>query len=197
MAGNVKAQKSLIQKFKKMRYPEKIWVLTHPFVAKKAWDITKHAQQKAKEMVDDPAFDRDANGGQVDAFRHTYWMALLSQKIGARKALSLGKAHEKSNRVDYKRHELEDGSLPDSVSCEMDLRNNKIGIELGKLHKTATDTTLCAIVKQTVLDGKCWKIRKNEHGRFLDYNIKVIEDEAWKGKWINPKTLVPSNYLRK
>jgi len=41
--------------------------------------------------------DGDASGGQVDAFRHAYWMARLHQEIGKRAAFSLGKSHEKEN----------------------------------------------------------------------------------------------------
>ena len=39
----------------------------------------------------------DNNGGALDAFKHAFWMARLTQGIGHRASLSLGKAHEKGN----------------------------------------------------------------------------------------------------
>ena len=44
-----------------------------------------------------PLLDKDPSGGQVDAFRHAYWMARLNEEIGKNAAKSLGKAHEKEN----------------------------------------------------------------------------------------------------
>ena len=188
------AQESTFKKFMKMHCPEKMWVITHPFVAKKAWAITQHARQLASEMINDPDLDGDYSGGQIDAFRHGYWMASLSQKIGKQRAYKLGVAHEKGNRIDYEKRKNEEGILPDSVSCEMDLRNNKVGIQIGHENKNAAPVELQLLIKQAILEGLFWKIKKTTDGRFLDANRNVLSEEDWKGKWTNPKTLVPSTY---
>src|SRR4051812_15529731 len=65
--------------------PEKWWAFTHPFVLHKVYTMTIEARHASKEMMKDSTLDHDANGGQVDAFRHAYWMALLSQHIAPRK----------------------------------------------------------------------------------------------------------------
>ena len=70
---------------------------------------------------------KDNNGGKLDAFKHSYWMARLTQGIGKRAAFRLGKAHEKGNYQTYQRRRLEDGLLPDKPSTDMDLYNNNIG----------------------------------------------------------------------
>src|SRR5690242_2677899 len=112
--------------------PEKWWVIWHPFVAKKAYRISLEARTVADSLRTSPVLDGDANGGQVDAFRHSYWMARLSQSMCWKKARSLGKAHEKGNYKSFKKGKMEEGTLPDSASGAMDLYNNKVGIEIGR-----------------------------------------------------------------
>lgn len=185
--------KNYAQKIKDIHRPEKIWVILHPFSVLKSWKISKEARLIANSHINDPDFDGDYNGGQVDAFRHTLWMAMLTQKTSARTALKLGIAHEKGNKIDYDKRLLEEGKLPDSVACEMDLRNNSVGISIGKENKKMPAKELQKIVKQTVLEGKSWKINKNKDGQFLDKNDRLIPEEQYLGKWITPKVLVPSN----
>jgi len=189
--------KNYAQKIKDIHRPERIWVICHPFSVLKAWKISKEARLIANSHINDPDFDGDYNGGQVDAFRHTLWMAMLTQKTSARAAEKLGIAHEKGNKIDYDKKLLEEGKLPDSVACEMDLRNNKVGINIGKKYKKTPSDELQKIVKQAVLDGECWIINKDTNGQFLDENDKLIPEEKYIGKWITPKVLVPSNKIRK
>ena len=89
--------------FRTLSGPEKYWIITHPFIAKKVWKITSHTLAITKEVINDSLLDGDEAGGQVDAFRHAFWIASLSQKICWRKALSLGKAHEKGNYRSFKK----------------------------------------------------------------------------------------------
>lgn len=191
------AQESNFKKFCNLHFAEKVWVLTHPFVAKKALAITNKAQSVANKMIHDKDFDGDYNGGQVDAFRHSFWMASLSQKIGYRKAVRLGKAHEKGNKKDFDNKVLEEGSLPCFVSCEMDLRNNEVGARIGKKHKNATQEELITIVKEKVLEGRMFIVKKNNKGEFLTSQDKIIDKKDYIGKWFTPKTLVSSNYIKK
>ena len=88
--------------------PEKWWVVTHPFVANKARKITTGVIRISEEMKKDSLLDGDADGGQVDAFRHAYWMASLSQKIYWKKAIALGKAHEKGDYRKFSKRKVDD-----------------------------------------------------------------------------------------
>lgn len=195
MSINIKSlAQSTIKSFFNLHFPEKIWVLTHPFIAVKTMKITNLSSEISTEAITDTDLDGDYSGGQVDAFRHTLWMAMLSQKINPKKAYKLGVAHEKGNEIDYKKKTLEEGFLPDFVSCEMDLKNNNIGIEIGKNNKNASLEDLKLIVKQAVLSGECYKIKKDKNRNFLDKKGNIIPEEDWKGKWNNPKVLVKSDY---
>ena len=62
--------------------PKKTWVLFHPFKAIKSLEISKEAKRIADSIKKTNLLDGDASGGQVDAFRHAYWMARLRQEIG-------------------------------------------------------------------------------------------------------------------
>ena len=134
------------KKFKDLSSPEKCWVLTHPFKAKRALRISIEAQKTSDSIKKTNTLDQDGNGGQVDAFRHAYWMASLSKEIGKKSAKSLGKAHEKGNHKQFKKNELEDRIIPDEASSEMDLYNNLIGIELYTKNKNASRIELIHLV---------------------------------------------------
>ncbi len=92
------------------------------------------------------------------------------------------------------KRKLEEGNLPDEKTCEMDLKNNEIGVQIGKDNKNTSQEELIQIVKQMVLEGKLWKICKDENGEFLDWNGGPINMGDFQGMWQNPKFLVPSDY---
>ncbi|MEI6823130.1 MAG: hypothetical protein WCL51_14460 [Bacteroidota bacterium] len=179
---------------------EKCWALKHIFVAGKAWKITKYVRQVSDSLAKTNILDGDADGGQVDAFRHAFWMAMLSQNMSNKKALKLGIAHEKGNYLDYKKNRKEEGSLPDKISSDMDLYNNNIGIDIGIVIKNNTNIlttdSLKQIIINNILNGKMMVIKKNKKGEFLDTDNNVIKAESLVGKWENNKVLVPSNYVR-
>ena len=64
--------------------------------------------------------------------------AVLSSQIGSKKARALGLAHERGNKKAFEKNILEHGVLPDSVSMEMDLWNNEVGILIGRDNKHAS-----------------------------------------------------------
>ncbi len=187
---------STCSQFKKLSCPEKAWVIKHVFIAKKAWKITQYVRSQTDSVQKTNILDKDANGGQVDAFRHAFWMASLSQKINRRKAYRLGKAHEKGNYLDYKKHRLEDGSFPDKISSDMDLWNNEIGLQIGKTYPCISTDSLQSIVIEQILMGKMKVIKKNKDGFFLDDEGKIIENIKLRGKWENTKVLVNSAYQK-
>jgi hypothetical protein len=192
---------SFAQKFKTFRKlppAEKIWVITHPFVAGKAYKISFEAKSAADSIAKDTTLlDGDGNGGQVDAFRHAYWMARLSSEIGWRRAKSLGDAHEKGNYWQYKKGIKEDGALPDKQSSDMDFLNNDIGRDIGMEYKDVSRDSLKKIIVKMILDGELWILWKNKKGKFLDCDGNIIPDSLLYHKWETPKCLVPSDTKRK
>ncbi len=181
-------QKSSLKSFKKLSCPEKWWVIAHPFVAKRALNISLEARQKTDSIQQNKILMGYGNGDQIDAFRHTYWMAKLTQTIGERKARKLGRAHEKGNYRDYKKGNKEDGSLPDKISSDMDLYNNEVGIKVGKEQLE----NLVQKVIEEVKNGNCKIIKKDKQGKFLDCEGNMIPKESLIGKWENNKCLVES-----
>ena len=183
--------------FKKLPPPEKIWVITHPFVAGKAYKISLEAKNVADSLTrDTTVLDGDGNGGQVDAFRHAYWMARLTSEIGWRRSRSLGNAHEKGNYWQYKKGILEDGALPDKESSDMDFLNNDIGRDVGLEYKNISKDSLQKVIIKMILDGELWILWKDKNGNFLDCEGNVIPDSLLHHKWETPKCLVPSNKKR-
>lgn len=182
-------QNTTLGQFKKLSCPEKRWVIFHPFVAKKALKVSLEAREITDEIKQQKLLVGTGNGDQIDAFRHAYWMARLAQEIHWRKANRLGKAHEKGNYQQFKKGKLEDDVLPDKISSEMDLYNNKVGLNLGKLNK---EKELKNEVLNLVKDGKCKIIKTDAEGNFLDEKNNLIPLEELKGKWENRKVLVDS-----
>ncbi len=194
LVSQIKA--TVCQQYKKLSRPEKWWVIKHIFVAKKAWRITQYVRLQVDSIQRASVLDGDANGGEVDAFRHAFWMASLSQKMNWRKAYRLGEAHEKGNYLDYKKHRLEDGTFPDKVSSDMDLWNNNIGLQIGKKNRNIKSDSLRSIVIEYICNGKMKVIKKNRQGQFIDFEGTVLENDSLKGKWENRKTLVNSDYTK-
>jgi len=184
---------SSFKKFRQLPCPEKCWVMKHPFIAKKAWKLTQQSLHITDSILSCGIIGKDANGGKVDAFRHAYWMAMLAQKFGKHRALSLGKAHEKSDYRDYKKHRKEDGTFPDKISSDMDLWNNKLGADLGASCREIENKIIQEMIINAINDGMLKIIKKNKSGRFLDANGNIIDPKELKGKWKNNKCLVNSN----
>ncbi len=115
---------------------------------------------------------------------------LYTKVIGRRRALSLGRKHEKGNYKGYKKRKLEDGEIQDKISSEMDLYNNEVGIEIGVRSETLD---LENLIVKAILEGRCKIIKRDENGNFLDCDGHIIPKENLKGKWENDKCLVWSN----
>ena len=177
--------------------PKRTWVLFHPFKAKKSLAVSKEANKVADSIKKTNLLDGDAAGGQVDAFRHAYWMARLRQEIGKSSARSLGKAHEKENYQTFKKHQLEDGVIPDKISSTMDLYNNEQGLKLTKRKGKISSKTLVYKVVNAIKLGSMKIIKKDKNRNFLTCKGKIISKESLKAKWKNNKCLVASDQVNK
>ena len=183
----------LKQSFSKLSKPERTWVVFHAFKAKRAYQISLEAEGVKDSLKAASIIGTDNNGGKLDAFKHSYWMARLTQSIGKQSAYSLGKAHEKGNYQTYKKRKLEDGLLPDKPATDMDLFNNHVGIRIGMQKNIRSKNKLIQIVLDSVNEGKMRVLLKNNLGNFLDCQEKSIPLDSLKHKWNTKKCLVPSN----
>lgn len=174
--------------------PKKTWVIFHPLKAEKAYKISLEANHITDSIAKTNLLDGDKNGGEVDAFRHAYWMARLHQEIGKSAARSLGKAHEQENYLMYKERQLEDEVLPDEPSSLMDLWNNEIGLSLVNNDSKVSKQGVIFRVVNAIKQGKLKMLKKNKKGQYVTCEDKVITITELKSKWKTDKCLVPSNY---
>ncbi len=196
IATQSQAQQSLFTAFMHLRFPEKCWVIGHLPQAKKSFTISLQVKKTVDSLANLHFLDGDAGGGQLDAYRHSYWMALLSSFLLAEDAKSLGIAHEKSNYIDFKKRKQEDNSLPDKTDSEMDLWNNDVGLRIGLQHPYVSIDSLQKIIVNALLSGEMKIIRKNKNGKAIDINNQIIPTDSLQHRWITPRLLVPSNFVR-
>lgn len=194
LVANMVYSQSNWQQFKKLSCAEKTWTILHVFKAKKAYLVAKEAQHVSDSIAKTPLLDGDKSGGQVDAFRHAYWMARLHQEIGKNAAKSLGKAHEKTNFQQYKNSSLEDGEAPDKIASEMDLYNNNIGLSFTQKGVAHPKDGLIYTIVNAILAGKLKVIKKDQHRNYITCDEKILSKKELKGKWENNKCLMNSNY---
>jgi len=186
---------NLSHNFFKLQCPEKKWVVFHLFIAKSVYKLSVEASNKANLLKSDSTLDGDLNGGQLDAFRHAYWMATITYKHGKRAAKSLGNAHEKANYKMFLKSISENGTLPDKQSSEMDYFNNSVGIEIGKKIVNLNDDSLQFIIINKIFKGDLVVLKKDNKGNFLDSNDNIIYNID--NNWETQKCIVKSNYRDK
>ena len=179
--------------FSTLSRPEKTWVAFHPFKAKRAYRISVEAIRVTDSIKQTNIVGTDISGGKLDALKHSYWMARLTQRIGKRAAYSLGKAHEKGNYLTFKKRQLEDGAVPDKPATEMDLFNNQIGIGTGITLENASKNRILTALINSINEGELRILLKNNQGQYLDCQKKIIPLDSLKNKWDTKKCLVPSN----
>jgi hypothetical protein len=178
-------------KLRQLSKYERRWVITHPFLAVKA----KRCAERTKIICD--SLERkgvlsDSNGGQLDAFRHIYWMYLLRTTIRPDAARKLGVAHEKGNYHQFKKGRLEDGARPDSLGSVMDEKNNQIGLQLAADSSISKSNVIDQILK-VIWNGDSYIIKKNAQQQRLSCAGTVVDYSKYKLIWNLPGCLVKSN----
>jgi len=183
---------SKVASFFTLSSPEKCWVIFHPFKAKKAFEITNNTLKRTDSLKMNSVLI-DSNGGQLDAFKHSFWMASLSQRIGKKASEKLGVAHENGNYKNFKKKQFEDGFLPDQKSSEMDLFNNNIGVKIGEENKELNQRKIMILLINQIQNGDMRILKKDSLGNFLSCEGKIILQDSFQAKWENEKCLIPSN----
>lgn len=184
---------SPFREFMKLSRPEKVWAILHPFSAREALTISEEVLVTTDSLIE-AGIIRDRQGGTADAFKHAYWIALLTREIGARNAWWLGKAHERGNYLEYKKG-LRKGKqdLPDRQSSEMDCWNNRIGLNTGIIYAVRSKKEIRRILLVKINMGQMRIIRKNRNMDYLNCSGEIIPGDSLKGKWNTAKCVVPSD----
>lgn len=181
------------KEFWKQSSPIKSWIITHPFKAKKARIISHEAVRISDSIAKTNLLDGDKFGGQVDAFRHAYWMAALHQNVGKNASKSLGLAYERSNKKTYKK-QLRKGKEPsyDEVSKQMDLFNNAVGLKFTQKNAKISKESLIYQIVKAIKQGEFRMLKKDTLGNFLNCKNEIIPKNELQ-KWKSKKCLIPSN----
>jgi hypothetical protein len=177
--------------FKKQSGPLKKWALLHPFKVKKAYLLSTEVKKLSDSIANTNLLDKDKVGGQVDAFRHAYWMAILHQEIGRNAARSLGRAYERANYKTFKKSGFEEGLRPDFASKKMDLFNNKVGLKLSFKGDSRSKEGLVYKVVNIIKKGDLKIIKKDNFGNYLNCRGEIILPETLTS-WKNNKCLISS-----
>jgi hypothetical protein len=169
------------------------WAIFHPFTALKIKKQLPKARLIYTSMKKEKLLDTLESGGKLDAFRHAYTMAYFARTIKVKKLRKLGKAHEKGNKLQFSKLILEFGERPDSLACEMDLRNNELGLLIGKKYKWLTDQELKEVVLNEIVIGKAWYLKRNERAKYTDCEGNELNLIDFKDKRLISKCLISTN----
>lgn len=144
----------------------------HPLEAYKAKQCAIQARKAAKKYFAEYTLEQ----GNGDAFRHAYWSALMTKKIGADFAYQAGLAHENVLKG-YDFSKLSDDS-------KMDISNNFRGRKYGKKYANKSDKYLLRVVKKACTKGRLKRIRvKTEGKEWSDKTIANVKT-TYKGYYV-------------
>ena len=181
------------QKFSERSPHEKYWVVFHPLAAIKVKKIYKKCLQYYNEIKKMRVLDTCENGGKLDAFRHAFFMAAFCQKIKVNKIRKLGMAHENGNYSHFLDGINEQGELPDSLSGEMDLQNNELGLKIGSANPKINLDTLRNKVILEIQKGNAVYFKRNKLNQYVNCTGEIIVLEDYRMKWFVPKCLIKTN----
>lgn len=111
-------------------------------------------------------FQASIHNGPADAARHCYWSALLASKLAYNEAMRVVFTHEFG--------QIDSPEAGERLQAQMDLHNDRVGLEIGTRNKGASDPDLASLVLQALLSGQL---------RFID---------AKTGTLVPTRSLVPS-----
>ncbi len=152
-------EKSLYDKFHDfygdLSPDEKTFIFTKPGAALQIYECSKLAKAEALYYYDGSLY-KD-NG---DAFRHTYWNALMVKYVGVDDAKTYADAHES-------------GDDSQGVDKEMDLFNNEKGRKYGLEYLDLSDQEIAKKIIQHVSQGDCVQIFNDSPQGEAEYDILI------------------------
>lgn len=185
----------LWSKYRSVPFAQKVWAATHIRHAADMYRISVECRDYAASQLGIYPLDSSSWGGTADAFRHGYWMARLAQQHPLRICLSLGRAYERSNRQAFRQQRRQGQFLYDRASQEMDLRNNRIGADLGLSMRDSSATAVADAVKKMIISGQFYVIAATREGHFMTADGGAVAPCDVPKCWNNGKTLTKSSAL--
>lgn len=113
----------------------------NPIDCSDAYSAKNSAEGRTAEYYSDGFLN-----GNADAFRHSFWNALMTKRIGASEAKKFADAHENGA----------DGQP--ALQKSMDLTNNAKGRSYGEAYKSVTERTLSTRIRDRVSEGNMVRI---------------------------------------
>jgi len=170
----------------KISRPEIFWAIAHPFQVRKALNISKIAIA-ITDSIENDSILTDRSGGQLDAFKHGIWMAILTKEIGGKAAIKLGNAHEKANYLNFKKGR----PYSSHMHTVMDSLNNISGAKRG--NDSLTTNQMIVDIIAGVKEGEFHILKKDKLGNYI--SCKGNEIEILPYQWEQYECLVKSNMI--
>lgn len=133
---------AIVEVYQHLTPAEKKFVREHPGTAITLYQDAVTASTEARRR-----YPHELHNGRGDAFRHTYWSALMTKHVGESLARKYGYAHEAEAPQDQPRNER-----------EMDQHNNAVGRSIGVENPTASDNVLADAVEQALDSGRLMQL---------------------------------------
>lgn len=95
-------------------------------------------------------FKASNRNGPADAARHCYWSALLASKLSHNEAMRVVFTHEFD--------QIEASEALERLAAQMDLHNDRVGLDIGGRNKGASDVDLTVAVLQALFSGQLRQI---------------------------------------
>ncbi|OBB39121.1 hypothetical protein A5755_05945 [Mycolicibacterium fortuitum] len=124
------------------------------------FDIKSAAEEEAINRFPPPA-PLATSDNRTDAFRHTYWNALMTQRFGEEWTRQFATAHERRPGEPAPRE-------------AMDLYNNEIGRQIGMTHPNASTEELADLVGSAVRNGDTVIVSMDGRGLEWSSNTQAL-----------------------
>lgn len=127
------------------------------------WDFCDIKQAAMDEAISrfPPPTPLATSDNRTDAFRHTYWNALMTQRFGEEWTRQFATAHERKPGDPAPRE-------------AMDLYNNEIGRQIGMAHPDASTEELADLVGSAVRNGDTVIVSKDGYGLEWSSNTQAL-----------------------
>lgn len=122
-------------------------------------------------------------GSSKGAYRHALWQAMITNTFGESTAIDAGWAHDPNILGTFKSKSFD--SLEDADKY-VDLMNNQIGRNIGKLHPFASYKKLAEFVLEEYKNNGLYTVFINEEGKYCARKTKLSEEEYLTAKNILP-----------
>ncbi|MBQ9723866.1 MAG: hypothetical protein IJV56_00790, partial [Neisseriaceae bacterium] len=113
--------------------------------------------------------DINREGGEANAFRHTFWQAMIANKFGDEIAVKVGNAHESYWGTDFSQRQNLSQTHADEICDQM---NNIVGRTIAAKNPNSSNKKLAELSLDYYHKYGLYQAVKNEQGT---YDVKVVK----------------------